>query len=66
VAAATLVMAGVLVAALAALGNWYALARLERVGALGALVIAGAAAYFAACFVLGVRTRTFAMRAAAT
>jgi putative peptidoglycan lipid II flippase len=65
VGAATLVMAGVLVAALAALGNWYALGRLERVGALGALVIGGAAAYFAACFVLGLRTRTFAMRAAA-
>ena len=55
-------MAVALEAALAALGDWYALGRLERLGWLLAVVGGGATVYFGACFVTGLRASEFRVR----
>jgi putative peptidoglycan lipid II flippase len=57
VAVPTLVMAFAVAGGLAAAGDWFVMSSLERIGALGALVVGGAAVYFATCLLLGLRPR---------
>jgi len=61
----SLVMAAALLAALSALGDWFAMGGLERVATLGLLVVGGSAVYFAACYLCGLRLHEFRMRVAA-
>jgi putative peptidoglycan lipid II flippase len=58
------VLALVLLVALRRLGDWFVMSELERIGALTLLVVGGAATYFAAAFVLGLRPRALRARAA--
>jgi putative peptidoglycan lipid II flippase len=44
-----------LVAGASAIGDWYLMTTLERLAALAVLVIGGAAVYFAACHLVGLR-----------
>jgi len=62
VAAATALMAVVLLVVLHALGDWLGLGRLERVGWLALLVVGGAVVYASACAVLGLRPRDLRAR----
>jgi len=65
VIAPSVVMAIALLAALTALGDWFAMGGLERVATLGLLVVGGSAVYFAACYLCGLRLHEFRMRVAA-
>lgn len=62
VAAPTAVMAAALMLGLAAAGDWYAMSLLVRVAYLAAFVAGGAAVYFTACHLVGLRTRDFRIR----
>jgi putative peptidoglycan lipid II flippase len=55
VAVPSVAMALALAAALRAMGDWYSMSTTTRVGALAAFVAGGAAVYFAACHVVGLR-----------
>jgi putative peptidoglycan lipid II flippase len=59
VALPSLAMAAALEAALGFVGDWHALGRLARLAWLAALVSGGAAVYFGACFVAGMRPSEF-------
>ena len=61
---ANAVMAGALIAALRAIGDWSALGKLERAGALALLVAGGAAVYFGAAWALGLRPGALRARTA--
>jgi putative peptidoglycan lipid II flippase len=52
----TLVMALALVGGLAFAGDWYLMSTGQRIGTLAALVMGGAAVYFATCHLFGLRT----------
>jgi putative peptidoglycan lipid II flippase len=54
-----------LVIGLDAIGDWYAMRSLERIGSLAVLVLGGAAVYFAACYGVGLRASQFRIRSAA-
>jgi putative peptidoglycan lipid II flippase len=53
----SVVMALAVVGGLALAGDWFAMSSVIRVGALAALVIGGAAVYFATCYLVGLRAR---------
>jgi putative peptidoglycan lipid II flippase len=57
VAVPTLVMGLAVAGGLEAAGDWYAMSSLTRVAFLAALVCGGAAVYFTACYLVGLRTR---------
>src|SRR5690606_28380124 len=59
------VMALALLAALDALGDWVAMGTALRIAALAALVAGGAAVYFAACYLVGMRMRELRIDTAA-
>jgi putative peptidoglycan lipid II flippase len=65
VLAPSIVMAVALLAALNALGDWFAMGGFERVATLGLLVAGGGAVYFAACYLCGLRPHELRMRVAA-
>jgi putative peptidoglycan lipid II flippase len=53
------------VAGLRLAGDWFAMSLLERIGSLAALVLGGAAVYFVACYVVGLRATQFRIRSTA-
>jgi len=55
-------MAIAVVAGLRLAGDWFAMSLLERIGSLAALVLGGAAVYFVACYVVGLRATQFRIR----
>lgn len=65
IAVPSAVMTAALVAALHAAGDWYAMSLLARVAAVAALVGGGAAVYFGACYLVGLRPRDFRIGAKA-
>ena len=62
VAVPTGVMAVGLTFGLAAAGDWYAMSLVVRIAVLAALVGGGAAVYFLACFLVGLRVSDFRMK----
>jgi len=54
-----------LVGGLAALGDWFSMSLLERLANLAGLVLGGAAVYFVACYVVGLRASQFRIRSVA-
>jgi hypothetical protein len=58
-------MGAALSAGLAIAGDWYAMSSLARVGALTAFVTAGAAVYFGACYLVGLRVTELRIRSVA-
>ena len=58
-------MAAALLAAMVAVGDWFALGGSQRVALLGLLVAGGGAVYFAACYLCGLRPHEFRIRVAA-
>ena len=65
VAVPSAVMALALHAARAYMGDWLTMGTVQRVAALALLVCGGAAVYFLACFLVGLRVRDFRMKPAA-
>jgi putative peptidoglycan lipid II flippase len=65
VAAATAVMAAALEVALLGAGDWFAMGSLVRVGHLTAFVCGGAAVYFTACHLVGLRARQLRIQSGA-
>jgi putative peptidoglycan lipid II flippase len=59
------VMTAALLAALATRADWLTIGSLARIALLGGLVVGGAAVYFGACLVCGLRPRDLLMRSAA-
>jgi putative peptidoglycan lipid II flippase len=59
------VMALALLGSLRVAGDWFAMSSLARVGVLAALVIGGAAVYFGACHLVGLRARALRVQSVA-
>jgi putative peptidoglycan lipid II flippase len=55
----SVVMSAALVAALARVGDWYAMGTMLRAMVLGALVVGGIVVYFGACYLVGLRVAQF-------
>jgi putative peptidoglycan lipid II flippase len=58
-------MAVVLVGGRAAAGDWFAMSNLGRIASCAALVVGGAAVYFAACYLVGLRPSELRMKSVA-
>jgi peptidoglycan biosynthesis protein MviN/MurJ (putative lipid II flippase) len=58
-------MALALVGGAALAGDWFAMSTLERVASLAALVVGGAAVYFLACYLVGLRPSELRMKSVA-
>jgi putative peptidoglycan lipid II flippase len=65
VAAPSAAMALALVGGAALAGDWFAISTLERVASLAALVVSGAAVYFLACYLVGLRPSELRMKSVA-
>ena len=65
VAVASVVMALVLEAGRAYVGDWFGMSTMQRVGSLAGLVCGGAAVYFLVCYLLGMRLRELRMKSGA-
>ncbi len=65
VGAPSAAMGVALVGGSAAAGDWFAMSTLGRAASLAALVGGGAAVYFAACYLVGLRPSDFRMKSAA-
>jgi putative peptidoglycan lipid II flippase len=65
VAAPSAAMALALVGGAALAGDWFAMSTLERVASLAALVVGGAAVYFLACYLVGLRPSELRMKSVA-
>ena len=65
VAVPSALMALVLAAGLGATGDWFAMSTLERIARLAAFVFGGAAVYFLACYLVGLRPSELRMKAVA-
>jgi putative peptidoglycan lipid II flippase len=62
IAVPSVVMALALRAGLAYAGDWFGMGMVQRVASLAALVGGGAAVYFVACWLVGLRVRDFRMK----
>ena len=65
IAVPSVVMALAVLGGLELAGDWFEMSALTRIGALAALVVGGAAVYFACCWLVGLRARELKLQSVA-